>query len=259
MWDNPRLLNGIAAGLAAVALFLGAWGLYHAAMNSPMFPVHVVRVRGELAHVSRAQLEHALAGRVSGNFFSLDLEEVRAALAGLSWVRKVAVRRTWPDLLDVNIEEHVALARWGEDRLVDLQGEVFDGSVSATRAAALPLLYGPVGSERLVTVRYVEFKSILAPLELEPRQVMLSVRYAWRMRLNAPGDKSDLAVELGRDTPQVAVTARLARFASVYRQTLGRAGHRIEYVDLRYPNGFALRMSGMPDSDSRKKSARKNT
>ena len=35
---------------------------------------------------------------------------------------------------------------------------------------------------------------------------------------------------------------RLARFVAAYPATLGRIARPHDYVDLRYPNGFALRM-----------------
>jgi cell division protein FtsQ len=267
VWDNPRLLNGISAGLLVVAGLLVSWGVYYSVVTSQLFPLRVVRVEGvggDLTRVSQAQLDQALAGRVSGNFFGLDLDGVRATLGALPWVRKVAVRRSWPDRLDVAIEEHVALARWGDDRLVNVQGEVFEGEPDDAERKALPLLFGPVASERQVTERYRSFKAILAPLgaALEPRQVLLSGRYAWRLRLS-----NGLVVELGRDPNLdqvpgqgpglVPVTERLTRFAAVYPQTLGQLKRRLDYVDLRYPNGFALRVPEILNPDSDRKAARK--
>ncbi len=279
MWDNPRLLNGISAGLLAVAGLLVAWGAYYSVVTSQWFPLRVVRVQAMqgadvvLSRLSQEQLDEALAGRVTGNFFGVDLEGVRRTLGALPWVRKVAVRRSWPDRLDVAIEEHVALARWGEDRLVNVQGEVFDGGTDDAGRLALPLLFGPAATERQVTERYRTFKTILAPLgaALEPRQVLLSGRYAWRVRL-ANGLLVELGREVGTDPAPVAgaqgvaltqaqtqlpVTERLSRFAAVYPQTLGKLRRRLDYVDLRYPNGFALRVPEIMNSDSEKKAARK--
>jgi cell division protein FtsQ len=45
---------------------------------------------------------------------------------------------------------------------------------------------------------------------------------------------------LGRDAD--GAETRLARFVEAYPATLGRIARRHEYVDLRYPNGFALRV-----------------
>ena len=49
-----------------------------------------------------------------------------------------------------------------------------------------------------------------------------------------------LNVMLGRDLD--LAEERLRRFVAVYAPTLGTIARRHEYVDLRYPNGFALRI-----------------
>jgi cell division protein FtsQ len=45
-----------------------------------------------------------------------------------------------------------------------------------------------------------------------------------------------LTLELGRDE----IEARLARFVSAYGRTVATLGRRVDYVDLRYSNGFAV-------------------
>jgi cell division protein FtsQ len=49
---------------------------------------------------------------------------------------------------------------------------------------------------------------------------------------------SGLTLELGREH----VEARLARFIGAYERTLAKLGRRLDYVDLRYANGFAVRI-----------------
>src|SRR5205814_462244 len=121
------------------------------------------------------EIVRALQGRVKGTFFTVDLEAVRALFEGIPWVRRAELRRGWPDRLEVRVEEHVALARWGqrrEPRLVNTHGELFLGQSDAT----LPVFSGPAGSEGEVTQRYLAFRGLLGPLALEPRQVLLSSR-----------------------------------------------------------------------------------
>ena len=43
---------------------------------------------------------------------------------------------------------------------------------------------------------------------------------------------------LGRED----IEARLARYIDAHERTVGTLARRIEYVDLRYPNGFAVRI-----------------
>ena len=234
MWDNARQLNAAAGALTALALMVFAVAAMQLLLRSALFPLREMTVRGNLAHTSRAEIEQAAQGRVGGNFFAVDLAQVRASLEALPWVRRVEVRRVWPERLEATLEEHVALARWAAGGLVNLQGERFAGA----SAAALPQFSGPPGSEAEVTRRYRRFMEILAPLAAAPERLTLSPRYAWRLRL-----EDGLAIELGRDVPNDPVEARLVRLVAAYPQTLARMPIKHEHVDLRYPNGFALRLA----------------
>jgi len=233
MWDNPRLLNAAAGALTALALLVFAIAAVQLVLRSSLFPLREVQLRGELAHTTGAEVEQAVRGRIEGNFFAVDLAQPRAALEQLPWVRRVLVRRVWPDRLEVTLEEHVALARWGDTGLVNVQGERFAGKSDV----ALPLLAGPAGSEGEVARRFLRFAQLLAPLGAPLEALILSPRRAWQARLGG-----GLTIELGRDAPNDSVDGRLERFVAVHPQTLARMQRRHEYVDLRYPNGFALRV-----------------
>jgi len=235
MWDNPRLLNSVAGMLTGIALLLLAFAGAQLLLRSSLFPVHEITVRGTLAHTSPDQIAQAARGHIGGNFFAVDLGELRHALQQLPWVRSVSVRRLWPDQLEVRLEERVPFAHWGSDALVDGDGERF----AAKSDAALPFLIGPDGTEAEVTQRFRSFAALLAPLGRKPVRVELTPRYAWRLWLD-----DGFQVVLGRDTDDHPVEARLARFVAAYPETLGKAAQRYAYVDLRYPNGFALREAG---------------
>jgi cell division protein FtsQ len=237
VWDNPRLANATAGALAALALGLLAYAGLRVLVDSPAFLLRSIIVEGSLARVERREIVDALQGRVKGTFFTVDLESVRSLFEGIPWVRHAELRRRWPDCLEVHIEEQVALARWTQGKkvqLVNSQGELFRGQSDES----LPLLAGPAGTESEVAERFLAFRNLLAPLGVEPRQVLLSTRMAWQLKLS-----NGLTVQLGRDSEKDRVEDRLARFVSVYPQTVGGLRQRVDYVDLRYPNGFAVRAS----------------
>jgi len=233
MWDNPRLLNSVAGFLTGIALLLLGFAAVQLLLRSPLFLLREITVRGSLVHTKRSQIEQAARERIEGNFFGVDLGEVREGLERLPWVRRVNVRRVWPDRLEVRLEERVALAHWGDDALIDTDGERF----AAHSDALLPYFAGPDGTEAEVARRYHIFAAVLAPLGKEPVRVVLTPRYAWQLRL-----QDGMQVMLGRDAPDRPVEARLARFVAVYAETVGKMQQQHAYVDLRYPNGFALRV-----------------
>ena len=233
MWDNPRLLNlaaGVLVGLVALATTLTA---VHWLLRSPLFPLRMVELQTPLRQASPGQVEAAIARLASGNFFAVSIDELRAALERLPWVRAAAVRRVWPDRLEISLEEHVPLAHWGADALVNTHGERFAGASDD----ALPVFIGPPGTEAEVTLRYARFSQLLAPLGSPLERIVLSPRHAWQLRL-----ANGLQLTLGRDAE--LAEQRLARFVDAYARTPDAAERTRELVDLRYPNGFALRVRG---------------
>jgi cell division protein FtsQ len=235
VWHSPRLLNAAADALYLAAAALAAWIVAEAAMRAPFMPVRTVALGGDLRHVDAERVRASLEGRVTGNFFGVELAEVRRALERLPWVRRVEVRREWPDRLVVQVEEHVALARWSGRRLVNTHGEVFEAE---GHDAPLPQLAGPPGTEREVARRFLAFRSLLAPLGTEPERVQRSARGAWQIRL-----ANGLVLELGRDQARQSLEERLARFVAAYPRTAAELDRPPEHVDLRYPNGFAIRVA----------------
>lgn len=233
VWDNPRLLNAAAGVLLAMAAVLVLYAALQLLLRSALFPVREITLLGSLQHTGREPIERAARDGVSGNFFAADLGALRVALEQLPWVRRVSARRVWRDRIEVTLEEHVALARWGDSGLVNTYGERF----AATSLAPLPMFAGPAGTEAEVTRRYRQFSALLAPLGEAPERVILTPRFAWQLRL-ARG----LNLELGRDSAREPVEQRLLRFVAAYPRTLARIQRQHEYVDLRYPNGFALRI-----------------
>ena len=252
MWDNPRLLNSAANILIGLALVLFAYAGLQLLLRSPLFPLKEIVVRGDLKNADASEIESALDG-VGGNFFAADLATVRARLEQVTWVRRVDLRRTWPDRIEVKLEEHVAFARWGQvvgelqsRGLVNTFGEPFSAPLEEAAAAKLPLFVGPAGSEAELARRYRRFAGLLAPLGEVPDRVILTARYAWQLRVSG-----GLNLELGRDAVE-PVEQRLKRFVAAYPESLGRLPPRAaglgtdapRHVDLRYPNGFALRVAG---------------
>lgn len=232
MWDKPALMLWLANLLYAVAAILLMYAVLFLVVHLPLFPLREVKVNGELKHVTREQVQFIVTRALKGNFFTLDLNKTRRTFEKLPWVRDVNVRRRWPDKLEVTLEEHEVLARWNNAALVNTQGELFQ----AASDQQLPVFNGPDDSVKEITSQYQFFKQQLAITGHKPVQVSLSQRRAWQIRLD-----DGLVVELGRERME----QRLEKFVKVYDRSLGRLMQMkkaVDYVDLRYPNGFAVRL-----------------
>jgi cell division protein FtsQ len=229
----------LANTLYALAALLLVYAVLFMVVHLPIFPLREVDIKGELQHVNREQVQFIVTREMKGNFFTLDLNRTRAAFEKLPWVRNVNVRRRWPDRLEVAIEEHVVLARWGGSALVNTHGELF----RAASNAALPEFNGPEDAAGEVAGHYEEFSRMLKPLNLALTRMTLSDRRALQLKLN-----NGLVVELGRDK----VRERLQKFVGVYDQTVAKLPISVSYADLRYPNGFAVRYPEIASVPARK-------
>jgi cell division protein FtsQ len=235
MWDDAKQLNAIAATLAVLVVAALLWSGVAWVVRQPAFAWREVVVRKPLERASAAHLEAIVREELAGTFFTMDLNRAQRALAQVPWVRTVALRRQWPHRLEVEIEEHAPLARWNDAALVNTRGEVFSAEV----ADELPQFQGPEGRAAEMTVQYRAWSARLEPLALAVRSLKLSARGSWH--IEATGPHGPLTLELGRDDADT----RLARFVAAQPRTLGvlaRAGTRVDYVDLRYRNGFAARV-----------------
>jgi cell division protein FtsQ len=233
------LINLLADVLLLVGAALLAWAGVLVLQRLPVLPLKQLVVATEVDHVSRTQIEYTARTALAGNFFTVNLETARSAFERMPWVRSASLRRVWPDGVELKLEEHRAVARWtpleGESRLVNTSGEVFIASTAET----LPVFAGPEGSASRVLERYREFSDGLTASGRKPVAVHLSAREAWQLKLD-----DGVVLELGRDEPKHPLAERVHRFASHYAAASSAAKSRlpgIAVVDMRYPNGFALR------------------
>lgn len=228
MWDKPTLLNWIANLLFALSVVAMLYAALYAVVHLPIFPLREVKIDGQLNHVNRDQIKLIVAKHLKGNFFTLDLVKARDAFEKLPWARKISLRRRWPDTLEVMVEEHQPLARWGTVALVNTYGELFQAASNAD----LPTFYGPGEGVNEVAVKYGEFSKVLSKANMQITSITLTPRRAWQLNTH-----NGMLIELGR----VEMLPRIEKFVNVYVSTIAKLNRKITYADLRYPNGFAVR------------------
>jgi cell division protein FtsQ len=215
--------------LIALIATLGGWGVSRL-LDPMVMPVRVVSVDGEIKYLNKQGLEQTVAQAVSGNFFTVDLIRIRNQIEQLPWVESASVRRVWPDTLAVRVFEQVPLAYWGEDGMVNPQGEVF----RPERLPSLPGLVTLVGEEQRaqrVTQGYLKMRTLLKTAGLKLKRLRVDARQSWRIETDA-----GLLLDLGRRD----VMPRLSRFVQLYPFLKGQVEAIPERVDLRYTNGFSV-------------------
>ena len=238
-----RLMNGVANLLfAAVALAaVVAFGLWLARL--PVWALQGISVHGDTEHQNAVTFRAQLASRLQGNFLTLDLTEVQSLFEAVPWVQQAVVRRAFPNRLHVTLIEHQAVAWWGEaggGQLVNAQGEVFEANPDDAQADRWSELIGPPGQSARVWAMHQRLAPVFERIGRDLRRLELDAQGSWRAVLD-----NQARIELGRG--EVGdLLERLQGFASTVTTLTTRYGGRdIESADLRYPNGYALRLRGV--------------
>jgi cell division protein FtsQ len=242
---DVKLMNMAATALFALgaALFVaaGAWW----ALRHPAFAIAGITVQGETAHNSVPTLRANVAPQLAGNFFTIDLAAARRAFESVPWVRQAVVRREFPNRLHVELQEHHAVGLWGDEgdsRLLGDRGEVFEANTGDVEGDDLPRFAGPDDQGAQVLAMYRAIKPLFDPLDLAVERLTLTPRGNWQVELD-----TGAAVELGRGTP-AEVTVRAERFIATVTQVASRYGRTPQSIvsaDLRYGQGYALKLRGV--------------
>ena len=251
--NDVRWMNLLSATLMLALALLLLLALLQWLTRLPQFAMAGISVHGDITHNNVLTLRANVLPRLSGNFFSVDLARARSAFEAMPWVRRASVRRQFPNRLSVTLQEHQAVAFWGaenESRLVNHFGEVFEANSGEIERDDLPRLSGPDGQSAQLLGMYHAVKDRFAAIEAAPVTLELSGAGNWRLQLD-----SGAAIELGRGSVD-EVSARIDRFVRTLTQVASRYGRKpnsLESADLRYEQGYALRLRGVTTATEIKK------
>jgi hypothetical protein len=151
----------LAVGLVLLLGWRGAQALYAQ-------PVAHIVVSGKLENLHRDAVRQAVAGRIDRGLLALDLRDLRRELEALPWVYRAALRRRFPDTLEIRVVEQLPIARWGDGAFLNHEARVVQVADAARWdvAAGDPRTRRQRGAPRESLPALLE---LLRPLELHAR------------------------------------------------------------------------------------------
>jgi len=236
------------------------WALFWVGQR-PVFSIEQIQIQSQnnqnLKHINQRLIRTQILSKLSGNFFSVRLNETRKVFESLPWVRAASVRRVWPNRLSVMIEEYEPIGSWESadgTKLMDRHGEVFTVNMAEADSHKNLLEFsGPQNSNPEVIEMYELLNEWFTPLNAKVIALYLSPRYSWTTKLD-----NGMTFELGRDLDpkdRSQIKARLDRFFTYWPQIKEKIANKIDYVDLRYSNGFAIRKTNKQEISANKESS----
>jgi cell division protein FtsQ len=255
VWNYPERMQEITRWLMRFFILTVVLSIFIWLSQQPVFTLKQLQIESagnqDLKHLQLPAVRSQVLDKVQGNFFSVRLQDVKNAFEAFPWVRHASVRRAWPNGLIVSIEEQKPLGVWGkadQQKLINVHGEVFDGSI-AELDENTPIIEfsGPDGSSKEVLRLYQKASTWFKPWDAEIKSLTLSDRYAWHIKLS-----NGVRIEFGREEEQAkgALEQRVAQLLQYWPQVQQKWPNRVDAVDLRYANGFAVHIVGAPTKPS---------
>lgn len=224
----PRIRIGkIVAPLMAFGI---VFATYELSLKMLDREISSIEISGPFQRVTALHIEAAISDEIDAGFVGADIDSIREQIVALPWIDQARVARRWPSRLSISVTEQVPAAVWGDSGLLNTRGELF---VTELRhlPAELPRLSGPDSRSTEVAARYLAVREQLIPVGLDIRRVHLDARGSWEMTLG-----NGIEVRLGRR----AVADRTDLFLEIVVSIITTRAMDIEYVDMRYGNGFTI-------------------
>ncbi|MGD8567744.1 MAG: cell division protein FtsQ/DivIB [Gammaproteobacteria bacterium] len=222
--------------LAAVAvLFISVGSFVNHLYQPQTLSFETIQVFGELKWMDRKTLNRVVLENLDGGFFSLDVDRLKQQLERQTWIDSVAVRRVWPDVLQLSVSEQQPIAVWNHKVMVNERGELFGRGINVF-PPDLVTLQGPSGMHNTLIKHYQTLAGMITTTGLRIAGVTVDNRRAMQLTLN-----NGVQLKLGRVRRDRDITTEMKRFVQAYQATLAAKIENIQLVDLRYTNGLAVR------------------
>ncbi|MGD8558565.1 MAG: cell division protein FtsQ/DivIB [Gammaproteobacteria bacterium] len=237
-WLTARSFTSVAV----VALLLTVGLAVHHLYRPQTLPFKTIQVYGQLNWLDRDTLNQVVVDSINGGFFSLDVAALKRRVEQQTWVKTVAVRRVWPDVLQLTVHEQQPVAIWNGTAMVNQQGELF-GANSDTFPSHVAKFQGPSGMHQTLTDYFNTLSGMIEKTGLQIAGLNVDSRRALQLTLS-----NGVQLMLGRVQRELDITTEMKRFVQACQSTLAAKMENIQLVDLRYTNGLAVRWK--PDTGS---------
>ena len=193
------------------------------------FPIKNV-TSSELINVNKDDISNAVKYLYSKSFFDIDLNYLKNKLEKIEWVRKINVRRSYPNEIIIDIEEHTPILIWNNKMYINMYGEKFNVSKIDKN---IPML---ISDESRINEVFAYFKLFNEKLSSRKLDFKITKIMENEIRSLTIGLSSGINIQLGSKD----VNIKIPLFFEIYKSLNTRDLNKIRYIDMRYSNGFSV-------------------
>ena len=193
------------------------------------FPIKTV-TSSELINVNKDDISNAVKYLYSKSFFDIDLNYLKNKLEKIEWVRNINVRRSYPNEIIIDIEEHTPILIWNNKMYINMYGEKFNVSKIDKN---IPLL---ISDESRINEVFTYFKLFNEKLSSRKLDFKITKIMENEIRSLTISLSSGINIQLGSKD----VNNKILLFFEIYKSLNTRDLNKIRYIDMRYSNGFSV-------------------
>ena len=164
-------------------------------------------------------------------FLQINLSDIKEEIGQVNWVKSVSLERRWPDQINILIEEEDIIGWWNKDSIINSKGNLFSLDKQSLPGGLIEL-YGPTGQHAIVYEKYLLFAEELTTRGILIEKVTLDFKGSWIVTI-----RPNIALRLGKEN----ISERFDRFLMIWDESLLDNLAVIEYIDLRYKEGFSVK------------------
>ncbi len=220
------LVMSSIAGMLSVSVYYGG----QAVKQFLAKPIASIVVNGQFAYLAKDEVSALISENIQKSFIRENLDSMRQNLEANPWVDNVNLRRQWPDILHVTIEEQKPIARWGKKGFVNYRGELIHVEDRGF-IEHLPILRGNDGSAMLVMKQYQLLSQSISEYGLKVLELGKSEIGVWTIDLD-----NGWRLLAGRTD----IIKKVQRLMKILAQKKIDRQDQIKVIDMRYENGLAI-------------------
>ncbi len=220
----------MAVAMTPVLLITGILYAQHWLNDSSNLRISNVEVIGDLKYSDRDALKSIIEPFIKTNLHLMNAHNLEEELEFEPWIKSIAITKRWPSELVVEIIEQSPVAFWGDDRLINHKGEIFDASLPSQKGV-MPMLYHPEDKGLEMIKQYKEIQQWLKTVPVGVSEYIVNASGSWKIRLT-----NGWLINIGK----VEQEKRIRRFLVAYKKGLADKADKVKKIDLRYTNGLAV-------------------